>query len=272
MKKIHIRLLSHTIVLFVIAQVLAMIVADHIRALGAVSLVGEGEMTLTLFLTYFVLATLVVLLLTKLYRGHFFYRLIFLLALGAGLVVVFQLVFPLNVSLFISAIFCLGLYFLPIIWVHNIGVIIASAGLGSVLGLQMSWQVAAWLLAVLSAYDVFAVFVTGHMIHLEQTFIARKASFALVIPESWYGLYEQLGTVRPSGGFLILGGGDVILPMFLTIAIAPVNLLAAIYAIVGSLFGLLANHIVLMKWQHPIPALPMIAAGCLAGLAIGIFL
>lgn len=267
---IHLRLLTHTIVLFSLAQILALIVADRIRTLNEMSVTLTGGISLSMFLAYFAIGTILVLLLIKLYHGQALYRILFFLGLCSGLVTVFQMVFPLPISLFVSITFCVGLALLPIIWVHNIAIIISSAGIGALLGMQISWTVAAWLLLILSAYDVVAVYVTGHMVHMARAFIARQASFALIIPESWYGLYEQLGDVRPSGGFLVLGGGDLILPMFLSVAIAPINSNASIGVIVGSLVGLLLNHIVLMRWQRPIPALPMIAVGCLFGFLVGL--
>ena len=248
-----------------------MVVASHIRALNETSaILPTAGITLSVFLTYFSLGTLLILLLIKLYHGKTLYRVLFFIALCSGLITVFQMVFPLPISLFVSITFCVGLYLLPIIWVHNIAIIIASAGLGALLGLQLTWVVAVWLLLILSVYDIIAVYVTGHMIHMARVFIARQASFALIIPESWYGLYEKLGDVRPSGGFLMLGGGDVVLPMLLSIAVAPVSMNASIGSSVGSLFGLIINHFVLLRWERPIPALPMIAAGCVLGMLIGL--
>lgn len=268
MFRLHLRLLSHTLVLFAVAQALALVVADRIRSVNEISQTVVGTISLFTFLIYFGVGTALVLLLVKLYRGTALYRMLFFLALCSGLVTVFQMVFPLPISLFVAITFCIGLYMLPVIWVHNIAIIIASAGLGAVLGMQITGTVAVWLLVILSVYDVIAVYLTGHMVNMAHAFIARQASFALIIPESWYGLYETMGDVRPNGGFLILGGGDVVLPMILSVALAPTHPSASIGVVIGSLVGLLINHTVLMRWQRPIPALPMIAAGCLLGMLV----
>ena len=112
--RLHPRLLTHTLVLFGTAQALVIVVAQRIHTLNETVLMQGSNITLSTFLTYFAVGTLLILLLIKLYHGQALYRVLFFLALCSGLVTVFQMVFPLPISLFVSITFCLGLYLLPI--------------------------------------------------------------------------------------------------------------------------------------------------------------
>ena len=71
------------------------------------------------------------------------------------------------------------------------------------------------------------------------------------------------------GRFLILGGGDVVLPMFLSVSLLSVNWVLSLATVGGMLVGLFVNHVVLVKRLAPLPALPCITAGALLGLFIG---
>lgn len=266
-------LFIYTAILFFLAQSTALVVADQLRALVFPSPATVGSTApLIYFLIVFFATTLFFLILFQLYRGKFFYRLLFTLVAFVGLVKVFEIVFPLSLSLAVALIFIIGLYIVPLVWAHDIIVMVAAAGIGPVFGLQFSPMLAGTLLIILSLYDVVAVFITRHMLTLAHEMVRSQASFALLIPERFKDFKAPLSRVQPGSGFLILGGGDVVLPMLFTTSVFLINEHASYATIAGMVAGLFANHAWLMKHRRPLPALPFITLGAFGGLAVGMIL
>lgn len=229
----------------------------------------SSDAALPLFLLFFAVATIFMVLMFRFYRGQFFYRLLFSLIVFLGLFKLFEIVFPLEFSALAAAIFLLGFFVVPTVWTHNLIMILASAGIGSVFALSFSEYAAVALLLFLSAYDVVAVFVTGHMITLAHQMIRSRATFALFIPERLGGFFDTISAVRPGAGFLILGGGDIVLPMIYLSAVARESMAGAGAGVCGALAGQFLNHLIVIQLRKPIPALPLIAFGAMAGVVAG---
>ena len=261
-----------TAVLSGAAYLLALFATSELKGLaGASPTMGvEGSTAvLLLFLLFFASATAFLMLLLRLYRGRFFYRLIFSVVVFLGLLKLFETVFPFEFSAVVAAIFLLGFFLIPTVWAHDVIVILASAGIGAVFALQFSEDVAIAALLFLSAYDIVAVVVTKHMITLAHEMIRSQATFALFIPERMRGFGESITAVRPGGGFMIIGGGDIVLPMIYLSTIARENMGAAFAGLCGALLGQFLNHVFLVQLRKPIPALPAIALGAIAGVVVG---
>ncbi len=264
-------LFFHTAALFVAAQIVALVVAHDLFALRFPAY-PNGGMPLAHFLLLFFGFTLFLFALFHFYRGRIVYRAVFTAILFVGLFKLFEIVFPASLGAAAAALFVTSLYLLPYVWVHNLVVILASAGIGALFGAQFTWETAAWILFILSVYDFFAVLVTRHMVTLEHEMTSEQANFALIVPEQWRDM--RLGTerVQPGSGFLILGGGDAIVPMFFVTSLYAVSTPAAVAAIVGMIFGLLGNHVWLLRKRKPLPALPFIAFGAVLGGMIGLLI
>lgn len=265
----RLRLFFHTAFLFILAQSLGLVVADQLLAM-AFPTAESAPLTMVQFLILFFSVTVFMLILFQLYRGKVLYRVLFGAALFIGLLKIFELVFPTSLSLIVALFFIAGLALLPQIWVHDLIILLAAAGIGPVFGLQFQWHMALVMLAILSVYDFIAVFITRHMILLAHEMIRHQASFAFIIPEKFRDFKAYLSAVRPGGGFLILGGGDIILPMLLTASLYSLDPRSAYYCIGGMVAGLLCNHVLLMKSRHPLPALPFITLGATLGIAIAL--
>lgn len=230
---------------------------------------GQEGAVLFLFLVLFASATGFLLFLLHVYRGTRLYQMLFSLVAFLGLLRLFETVFPLEFSAIVAAIFLLGFFLVPTVWTHDVIVILASAGIGAVFALSFTESTSALLLVFLSLYDGIAVFVTKHMITLAHAMIRSKATFALFIPERVKGFTASIAQVRPGAGFMILGGGDIVLPMIYLSVIAREHMGVAIVGMCGALAGQFLNHLFLVQLRRPIPALPMIALGAVAGVAAG---
>lgn len=261
-------LFVHTALLFGIAQLVALVVADQLHALVFPTMRSANDaQSLFYFLIVFFAITIFLMILFQLYRGKLMYRILFAAVAFIGLLKVFEIVFPLELSIAVAVIFLLGLFLVPTVWAHDIIVIIAAAGIGPVFGLQFSVGASLILLGVLSVYDLIAVLMTKHMVHFAHEMIKHQASFALLVPEHYADFRAPLSRVLPGSGFLILGGGDVILPMFLTTSLYLMQPALAYGAIGGMLFGMFVNHVWLIERRSALPALPCITLGALLGIA-----
>lgn len=278
MKRLRLPLLASTLFLFGLAQGTAVFVAGQSQVFVATEplLFWETERAQQIFFQFLVLffsATAAALMLLHLYRGRALYRFLFLFVVFLGLMKLFLLVFPPELSLLVSGMFLASLFLLPSVWVHNLVVIAAATGIGPVFGLQFEWHYAALLLLILSIYDIAAVYITKHMIPLAHELIRRQASFALFIPETFKKYRTAIRDVQPGSGFLIIGGGDVVLPMIFSTSLARISMPAAIASIFGMFLGIAFNHILIVTRHKPIPALPLITIGALGGAfaALGIY-
>ncbi len=278
MTRFKLSLLFSTLILFGLAQGTAVFVAHQSNVFVSVDpfLFWETESAQAVFFQFLILffsATAALLMLLHLYRGRIFYRLLFLFVVFLGLMKLFLLVFPPELSFFVSVLFLGSLFLLPSVWVHNLVVIAAAVGIGPIFGLQFHWLTAALLLLVLSVYDIISVYITKHMIPLAHELIKRQASFALFIPDAIKNYRAAIRDIQPGSGFLIVGGGDVVLPMIFTTSLVRVSLPAAAASIAGMLAGIILNHILIVTRHQPIPALPLITIGALSGAfaALGIY-
>jgi presenilin-like A22 family membrane protease len=72
---------------------------------------------------------------------------------------------------------------------------------------------------------------------------------------------------------MILGGGDLVLPLLLIASVAGQNILRSIIILVFALLGLLVMHLIFIKLKsRPMPALPPIAAFSILGYLISLLI
>ncbi len=174
--------------------------------------------------------------------------------------------------------------------IRNLVTIISSIGVGFFLGLYFNFEFALIALAVVSVYDYMSVFVTKSMIklakaisnndmalmvsssHLESVqtgkFPAKEVSeyqkYLHQIHEDETPEYTHIMKIGrlPVISQLQLGEGDLGLPLMVTIAafLTYTNYLISIAVIIGGVIGLLAAIRILIKYAHPLPAIPPLFA------------
>ena len=198
----------------------------------------------------------------------------------------------------IALVFCIFLAFVkvyrPNIWIHNLTELLIYPGIAVIFVplIDLPWVIA--LLLAISAYDVFAVWKSKHMVSMAQ-FQTKSRAFAGVLVtyklKAEKGLSKAAKTVKgrkvsktarkETTGVeyrnAILGGGDIAFPLIFAgvvmdslIKTGIAKALAFAYALIipvvvaAALFSLLA----LAKKDKFYPAMPFITAGCLAGYGI----
>ncbi|MGM0439034.1 MAG: presenilin family intramembrane aspartyl protease [Patescibacteria group bacterium] len=223
------------------------------------------------FIVYFVIATLVVYLISKskrLEKGRLLlFKITFLFSVFlGGLVTLSTITFEL-----FSLVLIISLLILwskkPIILLHNLLVVISIAGIGAIIGREFEPLVIAVFLALFSIYDFVAVYKTKHMVKMATEMIKTKAIMGLIIPFSFSGLLDNLED-KNKKEFMVLGGGDLAFPLFLVSSITlTYGVKEALFLVFFSSLGLFISFYLFLsqKKQKPIPALPPIALSSLIG-------
>ncbi len=155
---------------------------------------------------------------------------------------------------------------------HNVGIILGIAGVSSILGLSISPQAVVVLMVVLSFYDIAAVYWTHHMIHMAKGMVESGAIFGFVIPFAFKDFLSHQSHVAENmgGKFMILGSGDIGIPIIMASSLAAVSLRQATITSIFSLGGLFLTHLIFVNQSQrkPMAALPPIATMTIIGYLI----
>ena len=205
-------------------------------------------------------------------------RLLFalLFSWGAFIVTVFYVPLPLSVAIAVG--FGTFWFLIPLVWLHNLVLILAVSSLGAVFGRFITPWTAMAIVLALAVYDFLAVRFK-FMLWMADRLSQVSALPALIIPKDYsewnlnlkkHG--EKMIEVNlAEREYSILGGGDIAFPCLLTASVYFAQGLepAAIIAVLGlvGLVSVYAIQAVFLKGK-PMPALPPIAAFTLVGLLI----
>ena len=166
--------------------------------------------------------------------------------------------------------------FLRNVLVHNIGVILGIAGIASVLGLALSPKTALFLLVILSFYDILSVYVTRHMVAMARNMIESGAPFGFIIPSEGASFLKSRQEAQAKIGeqFMILGSGDVGLPLILACSLVGLYVSEAVIVGIFSLAGLFLTHLIFVNQEvrKPMAALPPIATMAIIGYLVSLLI
>ncbi len=151
---------------------------------------------------------------------------------------------------------------------HHCAILLAVIGVGVILGEQFTTRSAMLVVAVLAIYDIISVYFTRHMIELAHIFFKREAWFGVIIPSNPKLWNSTFTTLQPGQDALVLGAGDIAIPLIFAAAHLYENGLDAFFimftsALVG--VALLFYWYVHLQRGQSIPALPPIAVALFIG-------
>ena len=204
-------------------------------------------------------------------------RLLFALLFSWGAFIATVFYVPLPVAVAIAVVFGTFWFLIPLVWLHNLVLILAVSSLGAVFGRFITPWTAMAIILALAIYDFLAVRFR-FMIWMADRLSQINALPALIIPKNYsewnFNLKkrEKIIEVNPAEReYSILGGGDIAFPCLLTASVyfAQGWKPAAIIAVLGllGLISVYAIQAIFLKGK-PMPALPPIAAFTLVGLLI----
>jgi presenilin-like A22 family membrane protease len=167
----------------------------------------------------------------------------------------------------------LVLWAVPRVLVHDIAIILGIGGIAAVLGLSITPLVACVLLAGLSVYDIVSVYRTRHMVALANRMISSGSVFGFLVPARLSGFLMRRDDALNARSVMVLGSGDIGLPLVLATSALSQSINGAILISVFALGGVMLMHYLFAHQDQPRPmaALPPIAAAAIIGYALSIF-
>jgi presenilin-like A22 family membrane protease len=205
-------------------------------------------------------------------------RLLFALLFSWGAFIATIFYVPLPVAVAIAVALGTVWFLIPLVWLHNLVLVLAVSSIGAVFGRFISPWTAMAIILALAVYDFLAVRFR-FMLWMADRLSQVNALPALIIPKSYseWNLNlkkreQKIIELNPAErDYSILGGGDIAFPCLLTASVyfARGFEAAAIIAAFG-LLGLISVYVIqaIFLKGKPMPALPPIAAFTLIGLLI----
>src|SRR3989338_1673453 len=205
----------------------------------------------------------------------FSFKLFLVLIVFSGTSVVAGSVFGHPWDILATLLVTFSFMFVRNVLIHNVGIILAVAGVGSLLGLAISPTTAVVVMIILSLYDIVAVYVTKHMVVMAKTMMESGAIFGFIIPSEIKGFFSNKhhASVQIGDRFMILGSGDIGLPVVLVSSVAGYSVNNAIIVAIFSLMGLFLTHLIFInqKERKPMAALPPIATMSIIGYLVALW-
>lgn len=263
------------LVLFGMAQFLAVFVVQKIKQVFLEYQAPISEIGVSDFLIYFLIGTVVVFVFShrsKVSNFAMFAFFVFTLFLGMNF---FLSLFINPVSAFYFAVaVIIARFIFPSIFLHNVIFLFSIVAFSSALSLQFKPMTIIVILALLAVYDIVSVYWTKHMVKMAKAMIEKHLIFGFIIPEkikyNFWGV-EKAKPGLPAGrqgmGVVFLGGGDVGLPLFLVANVAATNIVQGLVVAVFAVLGMTLSYylFVSQKLKKPMPALPPISMMCILG-------
>ncbi len=312
---IETRQVLQIIVMFMIVQFFGLLLASmlfsgatyqEVRSAQAVSSITG----LLFYIVYIIVVAAALMLILRIYRGNKLFILIeggvlfitaffvFLIFSGEFISSTLFTVFGTGITVnFIIGIFAaLALVIAKNRWpfLRNTAAIIASVGVGVVLGVSFGFVVSLIFMAIIAVYDFVAVFVTKHMVVMAKAMSSRNLAFLIGVDEieavskSEFTSREVMefnketkgklkGIIRkmynqgmlPISARVELGTGDLAIPLMVAVSAYSVNLnfTLSFFIIGGSIFGLILTTFILRRYKRALPAIPPLLFGVLLGIA-----
>jgi len=220
----------------------------------------------------FLIATFLLIGLIKVMKGGLFFKIFFSFVLWFGVQILFDAVFSNFVSIILATLVVLGIFIIPRVWMWDMAIILGISGVATILGMNLAPFTVIIILAILSIYDVAAVYLTKHMIWMAKEISKRGVMFGFIIPAKMSSFNQKTEQVQfGKGDFMLLGTGDLALPVVLVVSSLSYGVGAGIIVGLSALFGLFLTHILFIQKGRPMPALPPIALCSILGFLIAFF-
>ena len=292
------RQLASIITMFLIVQFGGLLVLSLLVSSTQFSVVSgsasNSTMSVVWYFAYIVVAAVLILFVTKYIHGDVIFVVIEALAIISASFFVFLIVFshffgnadPLvlySAALIASILLVIAKNKKP--HLRNTLAIIASIGVGVILGINFSFYASLFFMALIAVYDYVAVFITKHMITLAQGISSRNLAFLIgssdveAMPKGSFTKEElrtydkntmdqikknpYLSKIVKQGKLPVvsqvqLGAGDLGIPLMVAVSAFATfgNYFTSIVVVIGSAMGLIATMWFLRKYQRPLPAIP----------------
>ena len=271
---------------------------------------------LLFYVAYIIIVSLILILLFRIYKGRKLFIAFEAVVIFVASMIVFMVIFglindstiltvygtPITTNFSIAVIAALVLIYLknrkP--QLRNVAAIIASVGVGLILGISFPFYIALLFMGLIAIYDFVAVFITKHMLALAR--VAEDNNLALLIgvnevealparslDKGYVEEYrknrsklkngKELGNMLgnnlvPIAARVELGTGDLAIPLMVAIsAYSPgPNFVLSFFVIFGAIAGLLLTMFILRKYKRALPAIPPLFFGIIVFVLLYVLL
>ena len=168
------------------------------------------------------------------------------------------------------AMFAVRLYFTPF---RNVLAVVASAGIGAVIGFSIDPLPLIVFAILVAIYDLLAVKWTGHMVQFAKHFMKQKTSFSVGFEGTRRKRVMEKGkaVMREEPWMIELGSGDMAIASAITVVSYKLGgFLFPLAAMAGSAVGLYLVMARAAKEKEVMPAMPMIVSFSLIFVAVAV--
>jgi presenilin-like A22 family membrane protease len=269
--------LIYTFLLYGGAFALGIVAAwRHVITPGVGMSAGSLELTWQNGVIFALVFTVFTVVMVKFVRvAHASLSLFLLIALLAGGRFVLSAWIPSPFDILSVVVLLLLFRFVPIVLTHDLAIVLGIAGISALLGLSITPLIACVVLAALSLYDIFSVYRSRHMVALAEHMMESGAVFGFLVPTQFKGFFMDKTKALGERNVMMLGSGDIGLPLVLATSAVSQSLWAAGLVAGFSLAGLILMQWIFVHQRHegaPMAALPPIAMSAILGYVLAIIL
>jgi len=243
----------------------------------------EGPVTFVYIMIAILIGTGLLLLLVRLkkirvWKAMYFFAVWMTCSITIGVFTYSIIAFPLCLLLALFKVYK------PNVWIHNLTELFIYAGIAIIFVPLLDIVWVALLLLAISAYDMFAVWKSGHMVSLAE-FQTKSKAFAGVLLSYKLKLKPKSGKKAKRGEkageeqkSAVLGGGDIAFPMIFAGVVMDTMIRTGIHTkIFAFLYSLIIPAIVTVflfallakaRSDRFYPAMPFLTAGCFLGYGL----
>ncbi len=320
LRVIELRQLLQILAMFTIVQFFGLLLATQLftgvayQQVQSVQVISTYSDNLIFYVAYIVVVSLIMLLVFKVYRGKRLFTVfeavvVFIPAFYVfliGIASIFgdaygTLFYGTNATAYVIALALAALLVIAknkIPSLRNVTALIASVGVGLILGITFGFFAAYVFMVLLAVYDFVAVFITKHMVALANVAMENNLSLMIMVNEAkavpasslnkrelaeyrkekpvlekHAGIMKELAEkdMVPVAARSALGTGDLAVPLMLAVAAYKINLsfTPSLVVVMGSMLGITLNMLVLRRYKRALPAIPLLLLGI--SIALGIY-
>ncbi len=232
------------------------------------------QFTATDFIAIFLIATAFFFIFRTFLRGATLFKFLFIFLILVGSKAALSAFFSnILASVLTLVVLVIWLVF-PYVLTHNFVMLMAISGIGASIGIGVTPATVISILAVLSLYDVIAVYKTKHMVTMFNKLLEKGVVMAIVMPKSAMATTASVKEIKPGPkhGFMLLGTGDIAFPLIFAVSVMKTSLFSALFVVAGALVGVVVVNKLLIGQaeRRAIPALPPIALCSILGFFLSL--
>ncbi len=263
-------ILAHGLLIFFVTGGLAL--AAGARTIVRGGYVPSAAVSVPYVLMLILFATALLILALRAFKKPIVFEALFALSVLAGAWFLADIFFSPGIALLLGSTIILLRFLWKSVFAANAVLAIGIGGIAASLALEMSPIAMLALLTVLSFYDIVAVYRTKHMVKMFRDLSSHGVIFAFTLTP--LNLRTLLSAPSPEQRGMLLGTGDVALPVMLAIAALRTGPVQAVATLAGASLGFALMFMLFLAQSRraPIPALPPIALGASLAYIVSFFI